>query len=136
MVGSVAVHWRVTGSTAVQPTKSSGSPKLCDMMLPLYLSWETTAASALVMLVSKQSALATRTIFAPGASPCDMVTSSVVSSAQPTAPHSAAFGAVERSAIVFTGQSSDGEAVQVGGQRIVTFAEGMPNAWSNLSRSL
>src|SRR2546425_595906 len=122
MVGSVAVHWRVTGSTAVQPTRSSGSPKLCDMMLPLYLSWETTAASALFMLVSWQSALTTRTIFAPGASPWDIVTSSVVSAAQPKAPQSTAFGAVERSATVFTGQLSVEDPVHVGGQRTVTCA--------------
>ena len=68
IVGSVAVHWSVTGSTAVQPTMSSGSPKLWDMMLPLRLCWLTTAVSAAVMLGSRQSLATTRYIVAPGAS--------------------------------------------------------------------
>src|SRR3989442_6358835 len=105
-------------------------------MIPLYLSWETTAASALFMLVSWQSALTARTIFAPGASPWDIVTSSVVSSAQPVAPQSTAFGALVRSPIVFTGQLSLADPVHVGPQRILTIVADRRKVVSNRFRSL
>ena len=85
--------------------------------------------------MSKQSAAITRTILAPGASAWDCVMSRVVSSAQPTAPHNAAFGAVLRSDIVFTGQTSVGAPVQVGGQRIVTVVVGRPKVVSYVFRS-
>src|SRR2546427_725903 len=62
MVGSVSVHWRVVGPTAVEPTKSSCFPKLCDNMLPLFLARVRAAAPALVMLVAWQEARTTGAI--------------------------------------------------------------------------
>jgi len=105
------------------------------MMLPLRLDCDITACSAVSMLVSKQSFATTSTILAPGASPCTCVTSRVVSSAQPTAPHSAAFGAVERSEIVFTGQLSEAAPVHDGPQSTVTVAVGRPKVVSKVFRS-
>ena len=65
-----------------------------------------------------------------------MVTSSVVSSAQLTAPQRAAFGAVDRSATVFTGQLSVAAPVQVGPQRMFTVVGGSPKVVSKVFKSL
>src|SRR6266852_5870284 len=95
------------------------------------------------MLVSKQSLATTRTIFAAGASACAIVTSRVLSSAQPTLPgtppHKSALepggGTAKRSAIVLMGQSSLALLVHVGPQRTVTVAGRIPKAVSNVLRS-
>src|SRR2546428_14195180 len=130
--GSVEVHWSVAGSTVRQPTRSSGSPKLCDMMLPWNFSCATTASSATLKLVSKQSWDTTRNILAPGARAWDIVTSRVVSSAHPSSWHRLSIGDPG----VVGGQASVVAPDHVGGQRMVTLASGMLKALSNLFRSL
>src|SRR5712691_10228080 len=61
-----------------------------------------------------------------------MVTSRVVSSHHPTAPHNWSMGRLGLNA----GQESDDEPVNVGPQSMVTVAGGRPNVVSNLFRSL
>src|SRR6266705_1712213 len=102
------------------------------MMLPLRLVCCTTALSAELMLVSWQSLATTSTIFAPGASPWDMVTSSVVSSHHPTAPHAWSIGRLGSN----TGHLSLDEPVHVGPHKMVTLAAGRPNVLSNVFKSL
>jgi hypothetical protein len=65
-----------------------------------------------------------------------MVTSSVVSSAQPTAPHKTALRAVDRSSTVLTGHTSVEAPVHVGPQSLVTAAAGKPKVLSKRFKSV
>ena len=73
---------------------------------------------------------------APGARAWAIVTSNVVSSAQPTAPQRFALGALVKSEIVFTGQVSVPLPVHVGPQSMVTVVGGRLKVLSNVFKSV